>query len=70
MDRCLEVMLWFYDRMDLLEPLMEDQRMEEKTLETRNRRRVVAEEDDEDDDEVCPRGGVGRGKEIYFPVIY
>ena len=59
-DRCLEVMVWFYNRMDLLEPLMERQRLEEKGRENRNRRRVVAEEDDEDEDddeEVCPGGG-------------
>ena len=51
--------MWFYNRMDLLEPLMERQRLDEKRRENRNRRRVVAEEDDDDDEEVCPRGGEG-----------
>ena len=54
-ERCLEVMVWFYNRMEMLEPLMETQRIRDRRAQNvAGMRRPVTEEDEdeEDDDEV------------------
>lgn len=52
-ERCLEVMVWFYNRMEMLERLMDTQRRKDRRAQdAAGMRRQAAEEDeDEEDDE-------------------
>ncbi|XP_072028229.1 E3 ubiquitin-protein ligase rnf213-alpha-like [Amphiura filiformis] len=50
-ERCLEVMVWFYNRMDMLEPMMDRLRRDEKRRQNEGMRQQQVEEDEEEDDD-------------------